>query len=118
MLFDAIDLGATFVFAISGATQGVRHRLDLFGVLVVAWAAAVAGGLARDLLIGVVPPAAIAAGGTTPINRSRARPPATAAAQATTRTPNRSRRWRTPWVAPLMAKTKVAPRSIASNNMA
>jgi uncharacterized membrane protein YeiH len=60
MLLDAIDLGATFVFAISGATQGVRHRLDLFGVLVVAWAAAVAGGLARDLLIGVVPPAAIA----------------------------------------------------------
>jgi uncharacterized membrane protein YeiH len=60
MLFDAIDLGATFVFAISGATQGVRHRLDLFGVLVVAWAAAVAGGLARDLLIGVVPPVAIA----------------------------------------------------------
>jgi uncharacterized membrane protein YeiH len=60
MLFDAIDLGATFVFAISGATQAVRHRLDLFGVLVVAWAAAVAGGLARDLLIGVVPPAAIA----------------------------------------------------------
>jgi uncharacterized membrane protein YeiH len=59
MLFDAIDLGATFVFAISGATQGVRHRLDLFGVLVVAWAAAVAGGLARDLLIGAVPPAAI-----------------------------------------------------------
>ena len=59
MLFDAIDLGATFVFAISGATQGVRHRLDLFGVLVVAWAAAVAGGLARDLLIGVVPPVAL-----------------------------------------------------------
>lgn len=60
MLFDAMDLGATFVFAISGATQGVRHRLDLFGVLVVAWAAAVAGGLARDLLIGAVPPVAIA----------------------------------------------------------
>lgn len=59
MLFDAVDLGATFVFAISGATQGVRHRLDLFGVLVVAWAAAVAGGLARDLLIGAVPPVAI-----------------------------------------------------------
>ena len=43
MLFDAMDLGATFVFAISGATQGVRHRLDLFGVLVVAWVAAVTG---------------------------------------------------------------------------
>jgi uncharacterized membrane protein YeiH len=60
MLFDAIDLGATFVFAISGATQAVRQRLDLFGVLVVAWAAATAGGLARDLLIGAVPPAAMA----------------------------------------------------------
>lgn len=60
MLFDAMDLGATFVFAISGATRGVSRRLDLFGVLVVAWAAAVAGGIARDLLIGAVPPAAIA----------------------------------------------------------
>ena len=40
MLFDAMDLAATFVFAISGATRGVRKQLDLFGVLVVAWPAA------------------------------------------------------------------------------
>ena len=60
MLFEAMDLGATFVFAVSGATRGVRRRLDLFGVLVIAWAAGVAGGIARDLLIGAVPPAAIA----------------------------------------------------------
>lgn len=60
MLFDTMDLAATFVFAISGATQGVRKRFDLFGVLVLAWVAAVAGGMARDLLIGAVPPAAIA----------------------------------------------------------
>lgn len=59
MLFDAMDLAATFVFAISGATRGVRKQLDLFGVLVVAWLAGVAGGLTRDLLIGAVPPAAI-----------------------------------------------------------
>src|SRR6185503_15128981 len=45
-------------------------------------------------------------------------PPATPAAQATTRTPNRSSRLRTPWVAPLMANTKVAPRSSASSSMA
>src|SRR5260370_31941496 len=57
------------------------------------------------------------AGGTAPISRSRAMPPATAAAQATTSTPNRSRRRRTPRVAPLMANTKVAPRSIASNSI-
>jgi uncharacterized membrane protein YeiH len=60
MLFEAMDLGATFVFAISGATQAVRRRFDLFGVMVVAWAAGVSGGVARDLLIGAVPPAAVA----------------------------------------------------------
>lgn len=60
MLFDTMDLAATFVFAISGATRGVHKRLDLFGVLVVAWVAAVAGGITRDLLIGAVPPVAIA----------------------------------------------------------
>jgi uncharacterized membrane protein YeiH len=60
MLFDATDLAATFVFAISGATRGVHKRLDLFGVLVVAWVAGVAGGIVRDLMIGAVPPAAFA----------------------------------------------------------
>jgi uncharacterized membrane protein YeiH len=39
---------------------GVRRRLDLFGVLVLAFAAATAGGITRDLLIGAVPPASIA----------------------------------------------------------
>ena len=54
------DLLGTFVFALSGAMLGVRRRLDLFGVLVLAFAAATAGGITRDLLIGAVPPAAIA----------------------------------------------------------
>ncbi|MGN6111686.1 MAG: trimeric intracellular cation channel family protein [Luteimonas sp.] len=56
----ALDLAGTFVFAISGATLGVRKRLDLFGVLVLSFAAAVSGGIARDVLIGAVPPAALA----------------------------------------------------------
>jgi len=54
-----LDLGGTFVFAISGAMVGVRQRLDIFGVLVLSFAASSAGGIARDLLIGAVPPAAI-----------------------------------------------------------
>ena len=58
----ALDLLGTFVFAISGATIGVRHRLDLFGVLVLSFAAATSGGLARDVLIGATPPAALANG--------------------------------------------------------
>lgn len=52
------DLIGTFVFALSGATLAVRHRLDLFGVIVLACAAAVSGGIVRDVLIGAQPPAA------------------------------------------------------------
>ena len=54
-----LDLIGTFVFALSGAVAGVKERLDLFGVLVLSFAAASAGGIMRDLLIGSVPPAAI-----------------------------------------------------------
>lgn len=54
-----LDLVGTFVFALSGAVLGVRKRLDLFGVLVLSFAAATGGGVIRDLLIGAVPPAAI-----------------------------------------------------------
>ncbi|HZU27503.1 MAG TPA: trimeric intracellular cation channel family protein [Bryobacteraceae bacterium] len=58
-LLVAFDVGGTFVFALSGATAGVKHRLDLFGVLVLSFAAGNSGGIARDLMIGAVPPAAI-----------------------------------------------------------
>jgi uncharacterized membrane protein YeiH len=54
-----LDLIGTFVFALSGAVAGVKERLDLFGVLVLSFAAASAGGIMRDLLIGAVPPEAI-----------------------------------------------------------
>ena len=54
-----VDLAGTFVFALSGAMAGVKHRLDLFGILVLSFAAATAGGIARDVLIGALPPAAI-----------------------------------------------------------
>ena len=54
-----LDLVGTFVFAVSGAAKGVTKRLDLFGVLVLSFAAASAGGIARDVVIGAIPPAAI-----------------------------------------------------------
>lgn len=54
-----LDLAGTFVFALSGGGAGVRERLDLFGVLVLSFVAATAGGITRDLLIGAVPPVAI-----------------------------------------------------------
>jgi uncharacterized membrane protein YeiH len=53
------DLAGTFVFALSGALAGVKHKLDLFGVLVLSFAAANSGGIARDVLIGAIPPGAL-----------------------------------------------------------
>ncbi len=58
-LLVTFDLGGTFVFALSGATAGVKHRLDLFGVLVLSFAAGNSGGIARDVMIGAHPPAAL-----------------------------------------------------------
>lgn len=54
-----LDLVGTFVFAISGATAGMKRRLDLFGILVLSFVAGNFGGITRDLLIGSVPPGAI-----------------------------------------------------------
>lgn len=55
LMIYAFDLIGTFAFAISGATIGRRHRLDLFGVLVLSFAAGSAGGIARDVLIDAAP---------------------------------------------------------------
>jgi|SRR6516225_8750177 uncharacterized membrane protein YeiH len=55
----ALDLAGTFVFALSGATAGVKRGLDLFGVLVLSFVAANTGGILRDLVIGTVPPGAV-----------------------------------------------------------
>ncbi|TNC52376.1 trimeric intracellular cation channel family protein [Rubellimicrobium rubrum] len=55
----ALDLLGTFVFGLSGGTVAVRRGLDIFGVLVLAGAAALAGGVVRDVLLGATPPAAL-----------------------------------------------------------
>lgn len=54
-----LDLGGTFAFALSGGMAGVRRRLDIFGVLVLSFAASTFGGITRDMLIGSTPPAAL-----------------------------------------------------------
>ena len=46
ILIMALDLGGTFVFAISGAATAAKHRLDIFGVMVLSFAAGNAGGIA------------------------------------------------------------------------
>lgn len=54
-----LDLAGTFVFALAGAIMGARRQLDIFGVLVLAFVSACAGGISRDVLIGATPPAAL-----------------------------------------------------------
>jgi len=55
----ALDLVGVFAFALSGGLVAVKKRLDLFGVLVLAGAAALGGGVMRDVLIGHLPPVGI-----------------------------------------------------------
>ena len=57
-----LDLGGTFVFAISGAVAAVNRRLDIFGILVLSFLTGNFGGITRDLLIGAVPPDALTDG--------------------------------------------------------
>ena len=59
-LLVVLDLVGIFVFAISGALVGVRRGLDVFGVLVLAGVTGLGGGFLRDVLIGDIPPAALA----------------------------------------------------------
>ncbi|WNB87605.1 TRIC cation channel family protein [Cellulomonas sp. ATA003] len=52
----ALDLVGVFAFALSGGLAAVRKRFDVVGVLVLAAAAGLGGGILRDVLIGAVPP--------------------------------------------------------------
>ena len=54
-----VDLAGTLLFAIEGALAAVDANLDLFGVMVLAFATALVGGIIRDVLIGVVPPSSL-----------------------------------------------------------
>lgn len=60
MLLTVLDLVGIFVFALSGGLVAVRKDLDIFGVLVLAGTTGLGGGFLRDVLIGAVPPAALA----------------------------------------------------------
>src|ERR1700731_430026 len=54
-----VDLAGTLLFAIEGALAAVDANLDLFGVMVLAFATALVGGIVRDVLIGAVPPSSL-----------------------------------------------------------
>lgn len=51
----SIDILGTIAFAISGVLVAFDKRMDLFGILIIAFVTAVGGGTLRDLLIGDTP---------------------------------------------------------------
>jgi uncharacterized membrane protein YeiH len=55
----AIDLVGTALFAAEGASIAVQAKLDILGMLALAFVTAVGGGIVRDLLIGDIPPSSI-----------------------------------------------------------
>ena len=48
----------TVAFAVSGAITGVQKKMDVFGVAILGLTTAIGGGVLRDLILNIAPPAA------------------------------------------------------------
>ncbi len=57
---ELLEIAGIFFAALSGGLAGVRKRFDAFGVLVLAWAGSLGGGVLRDVMIGRTPPVGVA----------------------------------------------------------
>ena len=54
MIFEIIG---TLAFAVSGAITALKKNMDIFGVCILGLTTAVGGGIIRDLILGITPPA-------------------------------------------------------------
>ncbi len=53
----AFEIIGTISFAISGAMTGLKKGMDILGVVILGLTTAVGGGVIRDLVLGIAPPA-------------------------------------------------------------
>ena len=53
-----LEIIGTVAFAISGAIVGIQKKMDIFGVSILGLTTAVGGGILRDLILNITPPAA------------------------------------------------------------
>ena len=60
-LFVAFEILGTIAFAVSGAVVAISKKMDIFGVAILGMTTAVGGGILRDLILGITPPAALRA---------------------------------------------------------
>ena len=58
ILDSVMEMIGVLAFAVSGALVAVRHRMDLFGVIMLGIITALGGGVIRDVILGIVPPSA------------------------------------------------------------
>ena len=58
MMVFIFEFIGTVAFALSGADVGIQKKMDLFGVTILAMITAVGGGILRDIILNVTPPAA------------------------------------------------------------
>ena len=54
----ALEIMGTIAFAVSGAIVGIQKKMDIFGVCILGLTASVGGGILRDLILNITPPAA------------------------------------------------------------
>lgn len=54
-IYTFINIGGTIAFAASGTLAGIRKKLDVFGLAVMAFVTSIGGGTIRDILIGHLP---------------------------------------------------------------
>jgi len=54
-MFYTLDILGTIAFAISGVLIAIHKKMDLFGILIIAFVTAIGGGTLRDILIGQTP---------------------------------------------------------------
>lgn len=52
------EIIGTIAFSVSGAITGLRKNMDVFGVCILGLTTAVGGGIIRDIILGITPPAA------------------------------------------------------------
>lgn len=53
----SLELIGTVAFSISGAITAMKKNMDIFGVMILGLTTAVGGGIIRDLILGITPPA-------------------------------------------------------------
>jgi uncharacterized membrane protein YeiH len=59
LLIEILDLLGTMAFAVTGAFKAIEHNADIVGVIILATITGIAGGVIRDIVIGILPPNAI-----------------------------------------------------------